>query len=754
MEKSTSSIAKKFKEMKKNCLINLSEFLDNKTFMNFCFTRTFYKKLLRMDLKIVKLYKLFSIKSKVEFIREKLRYVQQNNPKISRTDDLILKYLTSNETLEFLKNRFKYSNDEILNAGKLYLLELLEENSKVVIYDIKYLDTLMDLKEVYDNYWKMNINFMINSKNEYFSEEVVNLRRIDTFEIPSNAYSSASFNQKCEKILTNSKNNFFINKLIIEAYHNEATIDRLINLKIFVNFFLNKPNKLEILKLSMMCVSSEILEHILKIIELNTYSLKKVYIEGKFLEKEKFKELIKKLRKCENLKSISLDKLNYEEKKFNYLSKLKDLRNTDKINLFISFENDSRYRICLKNLSELFSKFKNTRFKLKIKLQIEKLNRKEDQIFNLLELISIWADDVLEKPHSFNIFNIKEIRNLCKNNSNSNLKIRVKLYIDFAENTVTGYHIKLLIPDKINKLRVLNFNTHRKYEDLKDLLSSNLDARKVSYINNCKSFGILSKDKHFTLKLDRYDKDDFDMLNVYLKNNLINGKLPSFLDSFSLYFFLHGSFDYCFFDKTNWQDYQLLSENIKYLNVLPQYGFTETSINDVLRLASVIETFVNLEFISFDYNIINDKIWIEFSKCLKPLKKLKFLYFLFNSNNKKIFEKFNDEVAVNFIENISTCYINFISLRGTFTNVTLESFKKNIHKFKYLTEFNIKGVLNIDIIGIELIDYILEKTNFIANMLLDIEFLGNDNDVIYLKNKMKALEDKYNRTFTINYISL
>ena len=318
MEKSTSSIAKKFKEMKKNCLINLSEFLDNKTFMNFCFTRTFYKKLLRMDLKIVKLYKLFSIKSKVEFIREKLRYVQQNNPKISRTDDLILKYLTSNETLEFLKNRFKYSNDEILNAGKLYLLELLEENSKVVIYDIKYLDTLMDLKEVYDNYWKININFMINSKNEYFSEEVVNLRRIDTFEIPSNAYSSASFNQKCEKILTNSKNNFFINKLIIEAYHNESTIDRLINLKIFVNFFLNKPNKLEILKLSMMCVSSEILEHILKIIELNTYSLKKVYIEGKFLEKEKFKELIKKLRKCENLKSISLDKLNYEEKKFNF----------------------------------------------------------------------------------------------------------------------------------------------------------------------------------------------------------------------------------------------------------------------------------------------------------------------------------------------------------------------------------------------------------------------------------------------------
>ena len=97
--------------------------------------------------------------------------------------------------------------------------------------------------------------------------------------------------------------------MIIEAYHNEATIDRLINLKIFVNFFLNKPNKLEILKLSMMCVSSEILEHILKIIELNTYSLKKVYIVGKFLEKEKFKELIKKLIKEKLSKELKEKKI-------------------------------------------------------------------------------------------------------------------------------------------------------------------------------------------------------------------------------------------------------------------------------------------------------------------------------------------------------------------------------------------------------------------------------------------------------------
>jgi hypothetical protein len=163
--------------------------------------------------------------------------------------------------------------------------------------------------------------------------------------------------------------------------------------------------------------------------------------------------------------------------------------------------------------------------------------------------------------------------------------------------------------------------------------------------------------------------------------------------------------------------------------------------------------FVNLEFLSFDFIITDVEIWKEVAICLRSLTNLRFLYLLFSINQIKHYEKFNDEVADHFIQNISTTHLNFISLRGSFSNEILLSFKQHLHKFKYLTEFNIKGSLKLNSYGVELIDYILENTYFIANILLDVEYIGNQEQVDDCKEKIGELELKYNRTFSINHVN-
>ena len=387
MDKSIPTNMRKFKELKKSSIVNITEFLDHKTFMNFCFTKSLYGKLLNVDLNVIKLYKLFNIKSKVEFIREKLRYLQQFNPKIERTNDLILKYLTSNETLEFLKNRFQYTNEEIFLAGRLYLLEILGENEQIDIHDAKYFETLSELKDIYSRYIEKNFNFFFNAKNEnlhYFNNNII---RIDTFEIPCNAYVSSINNEKCHKILTDTSTDFYINKLLLESYHNEATIERLIDLDAFVQFFMRKPMKLNELKLSLLFVTKDILGKILKIIELNFRSLHKVSLHDKVTSKENMKVIIKKLNKCRNLKCLYIDKLNFSFKNCKYLKALRSLKNIKRITLFFQFLYVGKLTIDLKLLSKILINFINSDFILKIKLQVENFNIDEEKSLEFLENI-------------------------------------------------------------------------------------------------------------------------------------------------------------------------------------------------------------------------------------------------------------------------------------------------------------------------------------------------------------------------------